>query len=363
MQAATVVAPQWASQFAKGDYHMVIAPWLLTVPGYSQYYAGAQRDSSVWVMMDNGAWEGCPLSSEDLLRCVLLLSPNEVVLPDVIGEAKDTLKASHTFLKELVKRTPSPSPQDEWDLDEEYERTRPSVMFVPQSAYAPTWWKCLDAWLDMWRREGWGDHFDLTIGINSPRIEVPERRVRVALLEEAVAKAGSVHLLGIPDPGVFFHHELPAARELGIRGVDSSLPFALGARRILLTADSKKWDMGQISLYEHVNYSLWPLIRLNILILRYWTDQGKYSPRIPMELAQSVASREREDRRVFTEPLYTLQTCRVPQGRYAIGYGGETGQTPLWFRPLWAKGEASSEEQEAVVSYSQVPLPAKGVAL
>lgn len=318
MRYAPIAAPQWARHYQRGDYHMVIAPWVLQEPGIGQYYAEAARPPDVWVLMDNGAWEGYELSLDEIVRAGGLIAADEVVLPDVLHKGKATLKASWDAYLHLRRTAWPMAAGSQGDLPVAMRSTGPKcVMFVPQGRTTEGWRRCRDAWVNLWEREERGTA--LSIGINQPRAEDCTRK-RSDLIVETVALGFPVHLLGIPDLQQFLHIELPLAHSHGVRGVDSSLPFALGADGVLLMPNALKIPLGTPDIYRRISTRNRRLISLNIAIMHQWVASGAHSWFIPIDLVRRVAiegSATYEDEQLIYENLATaLKGCGVPEGAY-----------------------------------------------
>jgi len=298
MKLATISAPQWARTFQRGDYHVVIAPWVRDVAGYAQYYNEAHRPSNAHIILDNGAFEGWSMMPEDLVNAATLIGADEIVLPDVLNESKGTLKLSWQCARYLA---------DETDIQ--------GCMFVPQALTLEKWLECLNAWLEVWYTRGLHEHLTLSIGVPGHLREkwVPE--TFGATMRKLECTGLAIHLLGVQDVQEFIV-QLP--HTIGLRGVDTSLAFALGAHGKLLTPYAKKVRLGNIKQYDKLQSHRLPLIRLNILILRLWCEQGFAPDGIPIELVRQVAARESESPEIYTSPQFALRHCRVPEGMYAI---------------------------------------------
>jgi hypothetical protein len=282
---------------------MVIAPWVRDIPGYAQYYNEASRPPDAHVILDNGAFEGWSMMPEDLASAATLVGADEVVLPDVLDESKATLKMSWQAARYLADKT---------DIK--------GCMFVPQAHTFEGWFKCLETWLDVWYDKQMFEHLALSIGVPGHRREA----WTITQFEEAMEtlrRVGKpVHLLGVQDVQEFIE-QLPIAHTTGVRGVDTSLAFALGAAGKLLTSSAKKVRLGKPDKYEELQVRTLPLIHLNISILRRWCKRGIVPDGIPIELIHQVAARYSDDRRVFINLQFALRACGVPEGMYTLSEG------------------------------------------
>lgn len=336
MKLAPISAPQWAQEIQRGDYHMVIAPWALKYRRLAEHYSSGLRPMSAWVMMDSGVFEGHDLTVETLHSAAVLVRANEVILPDVIRQAKSTLQASYQALMKLRKMN-FPTLAGVLPVGDVYTgkvgtRLGPEhVMFIPHGETMEEWWECLHAWLKMWVKL----HTDiaLTIGLVSYRTGGGFRpQLITQVMDRARRSHFEVHLLGVPRAAEFLSVELPLAHRLGVRGVDTSLPFALAAKGKLLTRTSEKVPMGSPEDYEKLSHAQRVLARTNIRILRTWIETGEVTAWLPIECFRIVASTISEDRRIYTDPSFALKVCRVPEGHYVVHHqqGVPIGVTPKW---------------------------------
>lgn len=347
MKLAPISAPQWASEMQTGDYHMVIAPWALKYRVLAEYYSRSLRPASAWVMMDSGVFEGHDLTVENLRSAAVLVRADEVILPDVIRDAKLTLQKSYQAFMRL---------RELYFPDGDTVREGPErVMFIPQGNTNEEWWKCLRAWHGMW--QNLTTDIGLTIGLVSyrDRREGDASRARdlIRMMESAKASGYDVHMLGIPRVGEFLSAELPLAHRLGVRGVDTSLPFALGVAGKLLTKYAEKVPLGPPEEYEKLSYSQRTLAKTNIRILRTFIETGAVTSYVPIECFRIVASTLSDDRRIYTDPSYALKICRVPEGHYVVHHrqGVPIGVTPHW---LVLDGKELPGDKKMAVYYGKV---------
>ncbi len=296
MRAAQYVPPQWAKRFYRSGYNMVIAPWLHD-PDYVKVwpFPGVGRAND-FLILENELFEKLrpPPVPLELEGFCCLVRPNEVILPDKLGDPTVTHWESKAALGVV---------------GQEY---RISVMFVPHAYTFSQWKDVLHDWLNMWERENWNKHYEsLTIGVSSLRrghkeqgSVWPEVGSRIEIMRYLCEYYPELefHLLGIPTVNEFAMNELPVAIQTGARGVDTPIAFALGAHRELLTPYSKKRFVGDITKYpkSEMTYAQLCLIRLNQKILDYWCERGEGSERIPLALIQETLTEM--DPEGFMEP-------------------------------------------------------------
>lgn len=332
MWATTIVPPVWASTYQKGvDQIMVLAQWVLEYPEYAAFVKRASQKGA-FVLMDNGAFEGVQAETGALARAASACGATEVVLPDVIGNPSETLKLSWAALGQVSSH---------------------SVMFVPQGKDVNEWTRCLDAWVDRWDLSQWKDDYKLTLGIATPKDPPapPVYKARAVCLQVAAPYGFPLHMLGVGSISEFARTQLEVARKFGVRSVDTSLAFALGAHGRLLTASAEKVPLGDIGQYDTLSTASRRLIQLNIAILEDWVQLGYQGPTIPMRLVRGVASRYlKYYARGFAPPDKVLRACHVPEGEYAIFVRGVFEE----FRPLGPKDEPTEEEGVIEITYKGV---------
>lgn len=287
MKLARIVPPQWEAFFPTGEYRMALAHWVLKGP---ETYAKTLRRGADYIMMDNGTFEGEELSIQELNEAAIRVGADEVVLPDVIGDAKGTLQRSWKALGKLEAKR---------------------VMFVPQGRNSQEWRHCLHSWLAQWHQSPWNRTYALAIGLNS--------RTRTSLLPDLVASGFPFHLLGIHTPSEFAASGLQDAFQAGARGVDTSLAFAIGIEGGLLTPSAAKVRLGPPEQYEQLPTWSRRLVFLNLRILSEWVTQGKASELIPTFWIRQTASKWLKYwAEGFCDLHEAMECCGMPSGRYAL---------------------------------------------
>ncbi|MBD3388170.1 MAG: hypothetical protein GF414_04575 [Candidatus Altiarchaeales archaeon] len=254
-------------------------------------YAREMSRGPSYLILDNGAFEGEQQSGSTLQHLASKVGADEVVLPDVRGDAKGTLEASLRALK--------------------LARGGLRVMFVPHGKTLDEWKRCLDTWVEEARNKV---EF-MTIGVSPMRyLESPEDIWEEAL-KHAVSFRYPVHLLGVADVGYYAKTVIPTAHRLGLRGMDTSLAFALGARGILLTAGAEKHLLGNPKQYANISMKDRRLIETNMEILRSWVATGE--AKVSEFVIRDTCSRwTRYYGRGFATMEQVMKTCGFPAGRY-----------------------------------------------
>lgn len=296
MKVANIVPPSWIGIYPPGEYRLALAHWVLKYPDYAKRI----KSSRAYVLLDNGAFEGMQLTASQLNEAAAAVGADEVVLPDVLGDSGETLRRSWEVLGKLaVKR----------------------VMFNPQGKTHQEVVDCLEAWLDKWNKSDWGSAYSLGLCLVSLRDSagkvLPGTRLNYA--PELVGTGLPVHMLGVNNIKMFASRELPVVYKLGIRGMDTSSAFALGAEGILLTPTAKKVFLKAPEGYKELTTFQRRLIFLNLAILDFWVGAGEGIEYIPTLMIRKLAQRWL---RYWAEGFATLpdvmRACGMPSGRYAL---------------------------------------------
>lgn len=250
MKVAHIIPPQWERRLGRGSYRMTYVPWTLGDPEYMQDL----RAEKPYIILDHGLFENdLSLPDPDTIALVgAALDPDEVVLPDVLGDPAETVEVAMQMLRIVPIGV--------------------KVMFVPQARTMKDWKYCLD------------DFFHLAwplihptrkpvIGLSSlRRTEGLRAQVgsRILMMEYLHDRELEMHLLGLCSVKHFFEEELPTALQYGVRGVDTCAAFALGARGLKLTEDSPRLFLGNTGKYDSLPPGAVDLIRENIQTLTNW---------------------------------------------------------------------------------------------
>lgn len=251
MKVAHLIPPQWEGRLGRGPYRLTYVPWILQDPKPYKYRRKL-RSKSVFVILDHGPFEnylGLP-GLADIVEAKCCLKPFEVVLPDILGDPKETIKAAMQALDCLSLST--------------------RLMFVPQARTMEDWKRCLDDFL--WLIKPLARNV-ATIGLSSLRRASGLRAqigTRILMMKYLHDRGFEMHLLGLCSVKHFFEEELPAALQYGVRGVDTCAAFALGARGLRLNKESPRLFLGDIRKYDTLPPGSVDLIKENIQTLNRW---------------------------------------------------------------------------------------------
>jgi hypothetical protein len=198
---AALIPPKGHEKTAgASDYHLVLAQ--IQEEGYKEFYR-SNISSKDFVIVDNGAAEGDPVSLDRLVAMASSYAADEIVIPDVLKNAGRTLRALDEF------------------IEGEYPNLLPSMsfMFVAQGTRPDEVMECIDAALSkMPLTIGIPRHLLATFGRVEARIEILQR------FEKKYGTDKPVHLLGtsylMPGEIMQIAKQFP-----WVRGVDSSMPY------------------------------------------------------------------------------------------------------------------------------------------
>lgn len=85
---------------AQGNYHLALSHLIISSPEYCEFYR-RQSELGVLVSVDNGLVEqGKSIAIEDVVKATMMVESNEFVLPDVLGDGKESYQATIQGLDE-----------------------------------------------------------------------------------------------------------------------------------------------------------------------------------------------------------------------------------------------------------------------
>lgn len=112
-----------------GRFHLCLSH-LLGYPKYLQHYA-IQRRNGAYIILDNSAHEFKKGETPEQLRKQMrILKPNEIVVPDVLENADETVNAAMSTM-------------EIWCEGDDDPPTRTTLMYVPQGDSVNSWASCL----------------------------------------------------------------------------------------------------------------------------------------------------------------------------------------------------------------------------
>jgi hypothetical protein len=205
---------------------------LLSSKAYEDYYI-ERSEMGDYLILDNSAHEhGQGVAVEALLKQAMRLHCQEIVVPDVLFDARGTVESARRAL--------------EWMETTKGKRLynaahRPRLMFVPQGDKRPEWGWCLKQLMQL------HDLYDESLCLGTPVIGISKdyyywhgglsRLVDDYLLPYRMTQRIQVHCLGWPTDlwalaQVARHHPW-------VRSTDSAKPFVYAKNNILLEPGGK----------------------------------------------------------------------------------------------------------------------------
>lgn len=170
-------------------------------PVYAKFYEGVLQ-SSAYSILDNSCFElGESIPSQVLLEIYKKYKPTHLVLPDIMGSAKETIALTKNFLKEI-------------------EGESVKCMAVLQGKTLKEYEECLDYYNST-------PQIDV-IGVNYRQLR--DNTTRFSFLEQMYAKGKinkKTHLLGCENPIEFKMYQHVVYRQL-ITSIDTSSPIVHG---------------------------------------------------------------------------------------------------------------------------------------
>lgn len=182
MQIAYIAPKSMAKHTIAGDYHFLIP----------QNATGWYRDTRNFKMLDNGAYEGGAINFDTLLMLAESLRVDEIVIPDVIKDAQQTLANLYTLIKEVPEAFKVAAVPQGTTINEFLE------CFYKVSKMTNVDTICFPKWL----------------GTARPAV------IHYLRVHGRLSYKFDYHLMGLDDPT-----ELFAYNGMDIRSVDTSMPF------------------------------------------------------------------------------------------------------------------------------------------
>lgn len=188
------------------DYDFVIASHFLSVPDYALEYT--RKDASRFVILDNGAFEtGKSIPHNEYFQIIEKVSPNVIVLPDVVNNASETMQKSSLFLREFYGTTYA-------------SNIIPCLMGVLQGESTADYMECLKFYRGI-------PHVSI-IGIPYHLFYRP-KFIAKNNINEICKEAGlQIHILGLPNPT----EALELKKFSQVKSVDTSLPVVSGIHNL-----------------------------------------------------------------------------------------------------------------------------------
>ena len=237
------------------NYDFVIASYYQENKDYADFYRKSREDAGVkrFTILDNGAFEtGKSILFDDYIKIIEELSPDEIVLPDVVNDAYDTLDLVEKFLKRVV-----------------VTMHIPRLMGVLQGKCVNDYLYCLEYYIRQSK-----EYSIKTIGIPYHLFYRPTLLRKTNIIELCKEHNLAIHILGLPNP-----YEILDLRKFGkiITSVDTSLPVSAASQGMVL--EDNQWPLGgRVSItskFEKVDvFIVKNLTEYNIRFLKLLCSEG-----------------------------------------------------------------------------------------
>lgn len=173
-----------------------------------------EKQRSKFVLLDNGAAENSLVTEEVLIRVVKELNPDEVIAPDVLFDASQTMYNLQSFVEAMQRENlssnilfcPQGRTKQEWIQCYKFGLNHPEVSTIGLSKIAVPW-----AWM----------------GARGDKAIMESRHECVDYLEENDLIKKPIHLLGAGNPDEFRYYKHPL-----IRSTDSCFAVWAGMNEI-----------------------------------------------------------------------------------------------------------------------------------
>jgi hypothetical protein len=209
----------------KGTYHLVQAPHLVTASDEAvKFYRGWGQSTRHFLILDNGAYElGGEADIQATIEAAKMVHPDEIVCPDTIKNATQTVNLCCSLALRLT-------------------RYAPSIMIIPQGRDGVEWLACLNI------MHGIVEEMGIPYSIGIPKYLELEEGGRLRALEHTFryTTADHIHLLGTQS-SIYEFRNLAMAYP-ALRGADTTLPFAAAQHGAVMAADlradlDRKYDV------------------------------------------------------------------------------------------------------------------------
>lgn len=244
-KVAHIVPVSCLEKTASNQYHMCLAQLVKQSNEYADFYKRMSAEGK-YVLMDNGAAEGCQPTLDEFIDCCKFVNPTEIVLPDTLLKKNETIHKSLSAYAYL---------QDKFSGDIPYK-----IMAVVQGEGINKSLKCIKRYKKLVAHCGL--HID-TLGI--PKILATytcDDYARAKLLEEAaadiIALKCEVHLLGCSESTEVINYiRSTYGADRGhfgfVRGIDSAFAY-LGSQAGVRVREHVKRPAGAIDFLNGKEY-------------------------------------------------------------------------------------------------------------
>lgn len=250
MKLALISPASYLDKLPSTGYHMILAPQVVD-EDYATFYASAKG----YKILDNGAAEGRRVDNEDLMSCASLLGVDEVVIPDCLGDAEETIFLAEGF--------------EEWAA----QAPGLSYMGVVQGESLEEILECAQAFARM--------EYISVLGLPRHLCSI-DKSIRLDFCEQLPdeglgARFSSIHCLGSSS----WIREVVCLSEINnVRGLDTALPVVMGLRKIDLVFERHYWHQPHPTQFfkREISEEQEVYIARNIETYRKWIEVSPTSP-------------------------------------------------------------------------------------
>jgi hypothetical protein len=254
MTALALIPPHhFARRSVRDQGTYLLLPELFKHEEYRAYVSDLSRNNPRWVTLDNGAFEGELVPTEQLIGLAETYNVDEVVIPDTLQDANATLKQLDKFLQDAPL-----------DLLDSYQ-----LMIVVQGktiAECESFiWQVADEPRLYSRRVTFGLPKHLIVTTNN----LLARIILASTIREALDDNFNIHFLGMSPHNLM---EITHTRRLHVRSMDTSLPYVYAAQGRSIGAVGSvvlERKPGYFDLDKGINRDL---IEDNVNVVRTWCN-------------------------------------------------------------------------------------------
>ena len=211
------------------QYHMCLAH-LVDCTEYREHFASLTAKGK-FVLMDNGAAEGCQLQPFDLLEMYELIKPTEIVLPDTLFDPASTIQKSRAFLHQMEQ------------MGMNYR-----TMAVPQGNTLDEWIACARIFIKDKRINSFGISKFLNVATGDRYVRFKACQALAGLIAEYGRTDLEVHLLGC-DEGPLIVKLCQEAFPF-VRGCDSAFAYLQAQKNKMMSLQDDGRPSGTIDFLD-----------------------------------------------------------------------------------------------------------------
>jgi len=218
-----------------GDYHLVLAHDILEhQDAYRELFRELrQKYSELFVILDNSTIElGKPMKVRDLLVAAHVVDADCIVIPDVLGKAKETVEAAWDFWKDYKRHENLP------------------LMAVPQGKTVIEHVLCSRLLRQVPLVDYWGVPRNLANRFGTRQDSLLMQELGYGDKYNGV---DNVHMLGMSK---HFEDDIKCAKLSGVMGIDSANPCVLGQDNILLSKVSNPPHLQRGDYWTQTHHTL-----------------------------------------------------------------------------------------------------------